>query len=141
VAVSGGVAQEIAIDAALAAGATRQSIGHALESFTLPNGRSIVVLDDGGCINCTAGEGNPIEIMDLSFGVQVAAVDLLAREAGSLAPAVHLLPPEVDDRVARAKLEALGLRIDAPSSAQRDFLGSWTSTGRRAAPQRDGARS
>ena len=102
---------------------------------------SVVVLDDGGCINCTAGEGNPIEIMDLSFGVQVAAVDLLAREAGSLAPAVHLLPPEVDDRVARAKLEALGLRIDAPSSAQRDFLGSWTSTGRRAAPQRDGARS
>jgi len=141
VAVSGGVAQEIAIDAALAAGATRRSIGHALESFDLPNGRSIVVLDDGGCINCTAGEGNPIEIMDLSFGVQLAAVDLLAREAGSLAPAVHLLPPEVDDRVARAKLDALGLRIDAPSSAQRDFLGSWTSTGRRAAPQRDGARS
>lgn len=139
VAVSGGVAQEIAIDAALDAGATRESIGHALEAFRLPNGRSIVVLDDGGCINCTAGEGNPIEIMDLSFGVQAAAIDVLARE--TLAPAVHLLPAGVDERVARAKLESLGLRIDSPSAAQQEFLGSWSSTGRRAAPQRDGARS
>lgn len=98
-----------------------------------------MVLDDGGCINCTAGEGNPIEIMDLSFGVQAAAIDVLARE--TLVPAVHLLPPEVDDRVARAKLAALGIGIDRPSRAQQEFLGSWTSTGRRAAPQRDGARS
>lgn len=141
VAVSGGVAQEIAIDAAVAAGAVRETIGHALERFVLPTGRSIVVLDDGGCINCTAGEGNPIEIMDLSFGVQAAAIDVLAREAGSLAPAVHLLPPEVDDRVARAKLASLGVAIDSASRAQREFLGSWTPTGRRAAPQRDGARS
>ncbi|MBO0983281.1 adenosylhomocysteinase [Rathayibacter sp. SD072] len=141
VAVSGGVAQEIAIDAAVAAGAVRESIGHALERFVLPTGRSIVVLDDGGCINCTAGEGNPIEIMDLSFGVQAAAIDVLAREAGTLAPAVHLLPPEVDDRVARAKLASLGVAIDSASRAQQDFLGSWTPTGRRAAPQRDGARS
>ncbi|MGG7465839.1 adenosylhomocysteinase [Plantibacter sp. YIM 135347] len=122
VAVSGGVEQEIAIDAAIAAGARRRTVAPDLEQFDLPNGRSILVLDDGGCINCTVGEGNPIEIMDLSFGVQTAAIDFLAREGSTLSRAVHLLPPSVDDRVARVKLEHFGSRVDDASDAQLRFL-------------------
>ena len=75
--------------------------------------------------------------MDLSFGVQLGAVDFLAREGRTLSNAVHLLPPEVDDRVARTKLASLGARIDVPSAAQRKFLDDWHVTGRRAAT--DGA--
>jgi adenosylhomocysteinase len=130
VAVSGGVGQEIAIDALLAAGATRHPAGGLVERFALPNGRGILILDDGGCINCTAGEGNPIEIMDLSFGVQLAAITLLATEGHTLSNAVHLLPASVDQRVARAKLVSIGAALDTPSAAQERFLGSWRETGR-----------
>jgi adenosylhomocysteinase len=112
VAVAGGVDQEIAIDAAVRAGAGRRSVTNRVEHFDLPNGRTILILDDGECINCTAGEGNPIEIMDLSFGVQLVSVELLATHGAALAPGVHALPDAADARVANAKLRSLGLRID-----------------------------
>lgn len=114
VAVAGGVDQEIAIDAVVAAGARRRTVGHRVEAFDLPNGRSILILDDGNCINCTAGEGNPIEIMDLSFGVQLLAIELLATSGTELPPGVHPLPDSADTRVAQAKLDSLGVRIDGP---------------------------
>jgi adenosylhomocysteinase len=115
VAVAGGVDQEIAIDAAISSGAGRRSVAERVEEFDLPNGRSIVVLDDGECINCTAGEGNPIEIMDLSFGVQLLSIELLATHGAALSPAVHPLPEAADSRVAHAKLDSLGIRIDTES--------------------------
>lgn len=112
VAVAGGVDQEIAIDAAVTAGARRRTVAHRVEAFDLPNGRSVLILDDGGCINCTAGEGNPIEIMDLSFGVQLLAIELLATDGAGLPPGLHPLPDAADARVARVKLDSLGIRID-----------------------------
>lgn len=116
VAVAGGVDQEIAIDAAVAAGARRHAVAARVEAFELPNGHSILILDDGGCINCTAGEGNPVEIMDLSFGVQLLAVELLATSGAGLPAGVHPLPDAADARVARAKLDSLGVRIDTPGA-------------------------
>ncbi|NUS92709.1 MAG: adenosylhomocysteinase [Nocardia sp.] len=118
VAVAGGVAQEIAIDAVLAAGAVRRPVADRAAEFVLPNGRAIFVLDDGGCINCTAGEGNPIEIMDLSFGVQLSAVELLATAGSDLAAGVHPLPATADARVARAALDSAGVGIDIAGPAR-----------------------
>jgi adenosylhomocysteinase len=112
VAVAGGVDQEIAIDAAVESGAIRRSVDDRVEEFELPNARTILILDDGACINCTAGEGNPIEIMDLSFGVQLVSIELLATHGATLPPAVHPLPEAADARVAHAKLRSLGVRID-----------------------------
>ncbi|GGK89891.1 adenosylhomocysteinase [Nocardia jinanensis] len=118
VAVAGGVDQEIAIAAVLDAGAARRTVADRVEQFLLPNGRTILVLDNGGCINCTAGEGNPIEIMDLSFGVQLLAVEHLATRGEELAVGVHPLPDTADARVARAKLDSAGIRIDIGGQAR-----------------------
>lgn len=112
VAVAGGVPQEVAVDDALAAGATRESLGWKRERFALPGGAAVELLDDGGCINVTAGEGNPIEIMDLSFAVQLSAIRHLVETAGSVPPGVHPLPARADDAVAAEALAAAGLRID-----------------------------
>ncbi|WP_426515529.1 adenosylhomocysteinase [Diaminobutyricibacter sp. McL0618] len=120
VAVAGGVPQEVAIDDAVAAGAVREAIGHATERFTFPSGQSILILDDGGCINVTAGEGNPIEIMDLSFAVQLSAIRFLVESAGTLQVGVHPLPPEADGAVAAAALEARGVRADASIPRQAE---------------------
>lgn len=104
IAVAGGVDQEVATAHAEATGAIWRPFSPAVENLIFPDGRHVQVLDRGGCINCTAGEGNPIEIMDLSFGVQLAAVAHLLHDP--LPPGLHRLPREADDAVAAAALAA-----------------------------------
>ncbi|MFT4050706.1 MAG: adenosylhomocysteinase [Microbacterium sp.] len=125
VAVGGGVRHEIALDEAADAGARIAWREGALSGLRLPNGRTVRILDDGNCINVSAAEGNPIQIMDLSFGVQLAAVGHLLAHRGALSPDVHLLPREVDDRVAAIALRSLGGGLDVPSARQTRFLTEW----------------
>lgn len=86
-------------------------------------GTTILLVADGHCANTTAGEGNPIEIMDLSLALQLRALDHLA--ANDLPPGVHLLPRHVEDEVARSQLAAAGIDLDLPSEAQRRAAGTW----------------
>lgn len=116
VAVAGGVENEVALDEALARGATWSPVSRGVEDLHLASGTTVRVLDRGACINCTAGEGNPIEIMDLSFAVQVAALDLLVSSGQGLAPGLYPLPREQDDAVAAAALLAWPPVSAAPSS-------------------------
>lgn len=110
-AVAGGVDQEIAVDDALAAGARRQDVGPKAERFVFPGSDGgPIVLDDGGCINITAAEGNPVEIMDLSFAVQLGAVRMLLERGDELERAVVPIDPAVDDVTARTALAAFGSR-------------------------------
>jgi adenosylhomocysteinase len=94
-----------------------------VREVTTPTGATVFVIADGYCANTSAGEGNPIEIMDLSLALQLRALDLLA--SSSLAPGVHLLPREVEDEVAAAQLAAVGVRIDEPTAAQRRATERW----------------
>jgi adenosylhomocysteinase len=127
VAVGGGVSQEIALDDAARAGAVETGRIGDVSTLRMPSGRSIRVLDDGNCINVSAAEGNPVQIMDLSFGVQLAAVDHLVGARGTLDPGVYSLPREADDRVARSALAAFGGALDAPSANQLRSLADWHS--------------
>jgi adenosylhomocysteinase len=113
IAVAGGVPQEIAIDAALASGATRETIAHKVERFTLASGITVRILDDGGCINITAAEGNPIDIMDLSFAVQLVAISSLLDSGKHRGPGLYPVESAVDDLVAAAALRASGVQTDA----------------------------
>jgi adenosylhomocysteinase len=110
VAVAGGVDQEIAIDDVLAAGAVRTGVARKVDRLTLPGGdeAGVLVLDDGGCINITAGEGNPVEIMDLSFAVQLGAIRTLLERGDELTRTVQPIDPAVDRAVASAALAHLG---------------------------------
>jgi adenosylhomocysteinase len=102
VAVAGGVEGEVDWVEALAAGARFVEVSAKVADLAFADGRRVRLLDQGGCINCTAGEGNPIEIMDLSFGVQLAALELLVTKA--LSPGVQPLPVAADRRVAELAL-------------------------------------
>jgi adenosylhomocysteinase len=128
IAVAGGVPQEIAIDDAVAAGVERVTVRPKVERFDFPGGSRVIVLDDGGCINITAGEGNPIEIMDLSFGVQLGAIRFLVQNGPALAPGVHPIPTEVDDRVAELALRRSGHDSDRMAARQRASELSWLPT-------------
>lgn len=87
-----------------------------LRALRVPNGPTVFVLAEGFCANTSAGEGNPIEIMDLSLALQMRALDHLV--AADLPVGVHLLPTEIDDEVAASQLRAAGLSIDVPSQAR-----------------------
>ncbi|WP_396289346.1 adenosylhomocysteinase [Curtobacterium sp. KT1] len=109
VAVAGGVDHEVALADAMAAGATRQQVGPKAERLVFPDADGgPIVLDRGGCINITAAEGNPIEIMDLSFAAQLGAVRMLLERGDELERAVVPIDPAVDDATARVALAAFG---------------------------------
>ena len=108
VTVAGGVVGEVEVAQALAAGWTLNEAGPAhIQHLSDPNGKSLRLLEKGEGINYTAGEGNPIEIMDMSFGVQVAALTELLLHGDELEPGLHNLPVQADNAVAQAALDAL----------------------------------
>lgn len=101
-AVAGGVDGEVDLAGALDAGWRLVEVGPKVADL-VRDGRRLRLLDRGECINCTAGEGNPIEIMDLSLAVQASAVEHLLEQA--LTPGLVALPLAADQRVARTALE------------------------------------
>lgn len=108
VTVAGGVVGEVEVEQALAAGWTLSEGGPAhIQHLSDPNGKPLRLLEKGEGINYTAGEGNPIEIMDMSFGVQVAALTELLLHGDELEPGLHNLPIHADNAVAEAALDAL----------------------------------
>ena len=87
-------------------------------------GKRLHVLVDGALVNIAGLDGNPIEIMDLSFSVQALSIHHLA--SGRAAPGLNRFPAELDDLIARTKLATLGVVLDEPTETQRAFAGSWT---------------
>jgi adenosylhomocysteinase len=86
--------------------------------------RRIHALVDGALVNIAGLDGNPIEIMDLSFSVQALSIHRLA--ADNLEPGVRQFPAELDDLIARTKLRTLGIELDAATAAQEAFRSTWT---------------
>lgn len=97
------------------------------EEYKLTNGKSIVVLGQGRLINLAAAEGHPSAVMDMSFANQALAVEYLVKNKGCLAAGLHSIPREVDEEIARLKLQAMGIFIDSLTAEQIDYINSWTS--------------
>ena len=89
----------------------------------LADGRRLHVLAEGRVVNLASAEGHPPAVMDVGFATQALAVERIVK--GGLEPGVHRVPDEIDREVARLELEALGVRIDALSGTQREYLHSW----------------
>lgn len=123
VAVAGGVPHEVDLDASTLQpyeGADGQT-----SPFVERAGDGALVIARAGCVNLSAGEGNPIEIMDLSFAVQLYAVEHLLTRV--LPAGVHALPAEADTAIGTAVLALRGERIDQRSPAQIDAQREWRS--------------
>jgi adenosylhomocysteinase len=88
---------------------SRRTVRPHVTAYTMPNEREVYVLTSGELVNIAGAEGHPIEIMDLSFSVQMLGAYHLA--AGSLESGMHSLPPELDALVAREALTELGIEL------------------------------
>jgi adenosylhomocysteinase len=64
-------------------------------------------------------------VMDLTFATQALAVAHLAGAGAALGPGVHQVPTAIEQRVARHKLAALGVRCDDLTAAQAAYLRDW----------------
>lgn len=110
--------------AALAATADEvREVRRGVKQYVL-DGRRVHVLVDGALVNIAGGDGNPVEIMDLSFSVQALSAHHLA--TGKVPPGLNRFPAELDDEIARIKLRSLGVELDAPTEAQLAFAEQWS---------------
>lgn len=96
------------------------------QQYKLQNGKSIIVLGEGRLVNLAAAEGHPSAVMDMSFANQALACEYLVQNKGSLEPGMHSIPEAVDKEIARLKLQAMGIAIDALTPEQKIYINSWT---------------
>ncbi len=97
-----------------------------IESFMIGK-KAVHVLAEGRLVNLATpkGMGHPIEVMDLSFALQALCALYIARNGKQLRGGVFEVPQEIDERVARLKLESLGLSVDSLSREQKKYSSSW----------------
>jgi adenosylhomocysteinase len=93
--------------------------------YRLRDGRSVIVLAEGRLVNLAAAEGHPPAVMDMSFADQALSVEHIQRTARTLEHRVYPVPRELDEEIARQKLEAMGMHIDAMTEEQRTYANSW----------------
>ncbi|MBG9788290.1 adenosylhomocysteinase [Brevibacillus laterosporus] len=96
-----------------------------IEEFVLLDGRKIYLLAEGRLVNLAAGDGHPAEIMDMTFALQAVGLEYVSKNYEAIGKKVLNVPYELDETVARYKLEALGKNIDKLTPEQKDYLESW----------------
>lgn len=122
---AGGIDDEFDMVALRARATETRTAREHVEEFALPGGRSVFVVGEGVVVNLSAGEGHPVEIMDLTFAVQALSARHLLQHGRELEPGVHLLPAEIDEEIARMKLQTLGVSIGRLTEEQERFRHSW----------------
>jgi adenosylhomocysteinase len=104
---------------------SRRRIRDVVDDYRMPDGRRIHLLAEGRLVNLAAAEGHPAAVMDMSFANQALCVEWIVKGARDLQPSVYEVPQEIDDEVARLKLQAMGIEIDDLTAEQQAYLTSW----------------
>jgi len=97
-----------------------------VDEYSLKDGRKIYLLGEGRLINLAAAEGHPASVMDMSFANQALSVEYLVKNHKNLEHKVFPVPEELDKRVAKLKLESMGMKIDRLTPEQEEYLASWS---------------
>ncbi len=92
--------------------------------YKMKDGRKLYLLAEGRLVNLAAGQGHPAEIMDMSFALQMKAAEYVVKNKG-LEPKVYNIPKEIDEKVAKLRLEADRITIDSLTKEQRKYLEGW----------------
>ena len=117
---------EIDLETLARLASSRRQVREFVEEFAMRDGRRINVLGEGRLINLAAAEGHPASVMDMSFANQALSVEHLVANAASLPKTVFPVPEDLDKRVARMKLESMGVKIDRLTPEQERYLASWS---------------
>lgn len=96
-----------------------------IDEYLLPDGKKIFLLAEGRLVNLASGNGHPVEIMDLSFAIQALSLAYLNENKGKLQRGVVPVPQAIDQKVAKIRLNSLGVRIDNLTKEQIAYLNDW----------------
>jgi adenosylhomocysteinase len=94
-----------------------------VHEFVFPDGHSILVLSEGRLLNLGNATGHPSFVMSMSFTNQVLAQLELFGKADNYPLGVYVLPKQLDEKVARLHLDALGVKLTELSTEQADYIG------------------
>lgn len=103
----------------------RRVVRDNIEQFELADGRKFYLLAEGRLVNLGASDGHPAEIMDMTFSLQAMGLKYVNDHYESLGNGVVNVPYEIDERIARMKLESLGIQLDTLTEEQLRYLDSW----------------
>ncbi len=89
------------------------------------DGKHLYLMADGRLVNLAAADGHPVEIMDLSFSVQLLSALKIAKDHKKMEKKIYDVPRDIDIEIATTKLELLGIGIDELNDDQKNYLESF----------------
>lgn len=102
-------------------GIKKEEVKPQVDLYTFPDGHRIILLAEGRLVNLGCATGHPSFVMSNSFSNQVMAqLELWTKtyEVG-----VYRLPKELDEKIAKLHVEALGGKLSSLSKEQAEYLG------------------
>jgi len=124
IANSGHFNVEISINDLEELSTSKRTIRPNLDEYALKDGRRLYLLAEGRLVNLAAAEGHPSEVMDMSFANQALCVEHISKTE-KMPPKVYAVPRDIDEAVAKLKLEAMEIRIDELTPEQKKYLATW----------------
>ena len=126
VANSGHFNVEINIPALVEMAVSTKEMKKDVVEYVLSDGRKIYILAEGRLVNLASAYGHPPEVMDMSFANQALTAKYINENSEKLENKVYTVPPEIDNTVAKLKLDAMGIKTELLTSEQKKYLSSWT---------------
>lgn len=102
-----------------------RNVRNSVDEYTLADGRRIFLLAEGRLVNLAAAEGHPASVMDMSFATQALTSEWVVKSKSDLKTQVYRVPQEIEDWIARLKLETMNIGIDTLTDEQKKYLASW----------------
>ena len=103
-------------------GATRDELKAGTDLWSFPDGHAVIVLAEGRLVNLGCATGHPSFVMSCSFSNQVIAQIELFNNLDKYPTGVYVLPKHLDEKVARAHLEALGVKLTQLTDGQAEYM-------------------
>ena len=89
------------------------------------DGKKIFLLSKGRVVNLVGAEGNPPEVMAMSFANQLLSIIHIFRNHKTMQNKVYPVPETIDSKVAELSLKYLGISIDKLTPLQRKYAKSY----------------
>ena len=96
-----------------------------VDRYEMKDGKAVFVLGEGRLVNLACAEGHPAAVMDMSFATQALMAEWCVKNRSKLKVAVNDVPLEVEQWIAKLKLEGMGVRIDQLTPEQKKYLEGW----------------
>jgi adenosylhomocysteinase len=104
-------------------GVEKVNVKPQVDEWRFADGHSVIVLSEGRLLNLGNATGHPSFVMSNSFTNQVLAQIELYGKQDQYEKQVHVLPKQLDERVARLHLDALNVRLTELTRDQAAYIG------------------